>query len=302
MMIIIFILSISILSTIIPNSKAATDCIGGYEGPDTNGLCNECPAGKASGNAARKQYDGNNDCFPVAISCGPGQFLQLNMGNIYCSNAEQGKYCPNGKCLNDQWSSNGAPSGANTCPYGTHTEQSPNEQSPNVDWNLVPPQVQSIYYSSFGAIMCTGSDTQFCPSGTGSFGSGVIIKGDATYKGQSIADRSLRSFFYPPSSNPAGCYNCTAGTYQSGKSSTGSLHCALCPPGKYSPAMASECATNACPAGFGYSNVVNLIFTSEERACKPCAAGFYNDGSHLECQECPRKLIIIVHNNSILIL
>lgn len=288
MMIIIFILAISILSAI---SKAATvDCIGGFEGPDTNGLCHECPVGKVSGNAERKEYDGN-DCLHITIICGPGQFVYHGMYGMAssCMNAWQDQYCPNGRCLYEpsgQYSSNGA----NSCPYETYTEQNPN----NVDWQSVPPQVQSLFSStgsgSNGAIRCTGADTQFCPSGTGSYGSGVIIKGDATYKGQSIADQSFRSFFYPIDSNPAGCYNCTAGTYQSGTSSTGSLHCALCPPGKYSPAMASECATNACPAGFGYSNVVNSFFTSEERACKPCAAGFYNDGSHIECQECPRKL------------
>ena len=282
---IIFILVISILSAIITNSKAATDCIGGYEGPDANGLCTECPAGKVSGNAERKQYDGTTSCLPTALTCGPGQYALTTY--FHCQNAEVGTYCPSGKCTID-YNYHGAPQGDNSCPYGEYTEP-----YASYDWRSLPPQVQSLFTSmgsGSGAVMCTASDTQLCPSGTGSWGSGVVIKGDITYKGESIGDRSFRSFFYPTTSNPAGCYNCTAGTYQSGRSSTGSLNCALCPEGKYSPAMASECVSNACPEGFGYSTVLYPFFTSEERACKPCAAGYYNDGSHLECQECPRKL------------
>lgn len=287
-MIIIFILVISILSTIITISKAATDCIGGYEGPDASGLCTECPAGKVSGSAERKQYDGTTSCLPLAVTCGPGQYAYQQYNSFYCQNAELGSYCPNGKCFRRyQWSSDG-PLGVSSCPYGEYTEA-----STNYDWTLLPPQISSLFASmgyGTGAVICTASDTQFCPSGAGSLGSGVVIKGDTTYKGASIGDRSFRSFFYPTTSNPAGCYSCTAGTYQSGRSSTGSLNCALCPEGKYSPAVASECVSSACPGGFGYSTVVYPFFTSEERACKPCAAGYYSDGGHLECQECPRKL------------
>ena len=124
-MIIILVL---ILNLFLPYTYAAydfqsADCIGGYEDPNADGVCTECPEGKASGDYYWKVYNNQaNECIDVPITCGPGQLISAYSGGyFYCSDAYQGQYCPNGKCLNDQRSGYNN-NGANYCPSSFYNQ------------------------------------------------------------------------------------------------------------------------------------------------------------------------------------
>jgi len=298
MMIIILVL---ILNLFLPYAYAAydfqsADCIGGYEDPNADGVCTECPEGKASGDYYWKVYNNQaNECIDVPITCGPGQLISAYSGGyFYCNDAQQGQYCPNGKCLYDQRSS--GYNGANLCPsfysYPPSDHILINDAEANV---FISSQTSvgstgytysaTVQYSytddvfttvdTAGAIMCTASDTLFCPPGAGNWGSGVVDG-----NGNSLA--SNLGFY----SVGDGCYNCTAGTFQSGISASGLLTCTLCSNGQYSPERATECLTGVCAAGYGYTTSTS-VYTSELHACYACDAGYYNDGTNLECQQCP---------------
>ena len=293
------ILVLILLSLFLPFIDAATACIGGYEGPDANGLCTECPVGKASGDANWKAYTVvSNKCVDVPTTCGPGQFIWAYSGGyFYCSNANQGQYCPNGRCLVD--SRNGYQSGINYCPgqfsYPPSNDILMNDaESSTNPQNKVSPNQQFtdsefVYYNSDnslntgGAVMCTASDTHHCPPGTGHWGSGVD-------DGQGNTIISNNPNFFNNYVGTSGCYNCSAGTFQSGTVGSGSKLCQTCGPNQYSPARATSCTTNTCAAGYGYVAPSTHTYENELHACKECDAGYYNDGTFLECRQCPGEL------------
>ena len=91
------IILVLILNLFLPYAYAAydfqsADCIGGYEDPNADGVCTECPEGKASGNYDWKVYNNQaNECIDVPITCGPGQLLNSYSGGyFYCADAQQG--------------------------------------------------------------------------------------------------------------------------------------------------------------------------------------------------------------------
>jgi len=299
------ILVLILLSLFLPFIDAATACIGGYEGPDANGLCTECPVGKASGDASWKTYTvGSNKCVDVPTTCGPGQFIYAYSGGyFYCSNAYQNQYCPNGRCLVD--SRNGYQTGMNYCPgpnsYPPSNDILMNDAESSTFLNKVSPNAQptnteGVYYNSDsslntgGAIMCTEPNTNHCPPGTGNWGSGVdngvSPTSSPTYK--SIISENPN--FINNGVGQSGCYNCTAGTFQSGTIGSGSTLCRTCGPNEYSPARATSCTTNTCAAGYGYVTPSTVTYENELHACTACDAGYYNDGTFLECRQCPGEL------------
>lgn len=308
------ILVLILLSLFLPFIDAATACIGGYEGPDANGLCTECPVGKASGDANWKFTVNSDKCVDVPTTCGPGQFIYAYSGGyFYCSNAYQGQYCPNGRCLVD--SRNGYQSGANYCPgpysdprsdeilindaepsnnnFPDNVYVSPNPSNTPINAQYTYSEV--VVYSSDsslntgGAIMCTEPNTDHCPPGTGNWGSGVD-------NGVPTSSPSYRSIitdnpnFLNSGVGQVGCYNCTAGTFQSGFVGTGRTFCQTCGPNQYSPARATSCTTNTCAAGYGYVAPSTHTYENELHACKACDAGYYNDGTFLACRQCPGEL------------
>lgn len=301
MMIIILVL---ILNLFLPYAYAAgydfqsAECIGGYEDPNASGTCTECPEGKASGDYYWKVYNNQaNECIDVPVTCGPGQFIfAYSGGYFYCNDAQQDQYCPNGKCLYDQ--RNSGYNGVNYCPNSGSLPPSNEILINDAEANVISSLGASTYseyvyvnYNSFdefttvdtaGAIMCTtdptvADPTHHCPPGTGNWGSGVVDGNSNSFA--SNLGWSLSNY---------GCYNCTAGTYQSGTFATGSVSCTKCPSGEYSPERATECLTGVCAAGYGYTtSATSPVYTSELHACYACDAGYYNDGTNLECQQCP---------------
>ena len=288
----LFILIIVVLA-LIHNISAAyninsAECIGGYEDPNASGTCTECPEGKVSGDSYWKKsyYQDSNSCIEVPYTCGPGQVLTAYSGGYYyCGNAPKYSYCPNGKCLYD--CRFGYCTGQNYCPsqYSSPASNSSkinnaqplsnnNKISPSNSYTSTEtydPYISGTYTSTDGAVMCTTSDTAYCSPGSGFFYSGVI-------------DMTGSTLFTPT----AGCYNCTAGTFQPGVfgDNGAGKTCTKCPTNTFSGPRASSCGST-CPAGYGFVSAYSGAALNEMKACVACEAGYYNDGTSIPCKQCP---------------
>jgi hypothetical protein len=81
------------------------------------------------------------------------------------------------------------------------------------------------------------------------------------------------------------CTTCSAGTY----SSEGSSICSSCSTGEFSPEGSSNCSTS-CPAGEGVLSDSSSASPSAQQ-CGSCNAGYYNDGTSIDCAPCPTNTV-----------
>ena len=314
---VLVIILLVLISLLLPyNDALRADCVGGYEDANADGTCSECPSGKASGNQEWKDITNTQLCTDVPMTCGAGQILNVYSGGYYyCQNAPNNEYCLNGRCIVD-WRYSNYKLGQNDCPSPytrpkhnelliTDTESSSDPKnkvsSSSSGYTYTEPAFSyydSVTYKSYdttGAVMCTAEDgsnaanvnnanrnTWYCPPGTGTWGSGVYLKSNPTTK--------MRDYIFTYNSGSFkdwGCYNCTAGTYQSGTIATGSRECQPCASNSYSPTRAVACTANKCAAGYGFVTKTTYTYSTEEQECTACKAGYYNDGTFLECRQCP---------------
>jgi hypothetical protein len=263
---------------------AGSSCaVGFFVNASANTGCSPCPAGTFSSNTSAASAAA---CAP----CDVGSFS--GVGASACQACAAGAYCVGGRALLCPAGRFNGAQGSDSeadcapCPAGTYSPL-PGASSPT----LCAPCPAGAFSAASGAAACS-----LCPPGTAS----PTIAATSAF----VCTPCSVGFFAPSAGNGPTCpYTCDAGYRGLLTGGVNVSHaCALCAPGFFSPAPASQrctaCAAGSfsagagapfcdeCPAGY-FSNAPAATSLG---ACAPCPAGSYNGvpgQTQVACLPCP---------------